>query len=281
MSANSKTIGATVDVEYEDESGPATILNIDRNKQKVMKELITVEAELNREKENLPEKRDRKRNTKYISSSESDEEQESLQQPKKSCKQNIRKRHNSDLLTWMSSINKGSDCSNCSSLEDENKKLNKELAELRSLNFKLQNALLKKLDGPSSPVTPQRALPITRSEEPVGGVEIEKDSAETEICKRAGISPVSLKKIPRSRAVALFIRDVATVTFGREVLASYSLKGESSKSAKPALPTEKVTALLDLASLKYPGCSEKELKTALRSKLNDEHKMAKRRLVDL
>ncbi|PIK50708.1 hypothetical protein BSL78_12394 [Apostichopus japonicus] len=72
---------------------------------------------------------------------------------------------------------------------------------------------------------------------------------------RDGVPRMKFGNIPGSRPVTLFIRVVAAVTFGREVLASHSLKGESSKSAKPALPTEKVTALLDLASLKYPGCS--------------------------
>ena len=53
--------------------------------------------------------------------------------------QDIRKRHNSDLVTWMTNIKRDDKCTRCSNLETENGRLRKELAEVQSLNFKLQN----------------------------------------------------------------------------------------------------------------------------------------------
>ena len=55
-----------------------------------MKELSAVEAEADRcDEVNLPEKRERKKNSKYISSSSESEEETVLPQPKKMCKQVI------------------------------------------------------------------------------------------------------------------------------------------------------------------------------------------------
>ncbi|XP_067303617.1 BEN domain-containing protein 6-like [Pseudorasbora parva] len=76
-----------------------------------------------------------------------------------------------------------------------------------------------------------------------------------------------------------FTNELLLVTFGRETLATHSLNGRKASNAetsKEALPAHKVSVLIDYIQKKF-SVSTSDIKAVIRTKLNNEDKLFKKR----
>ncbi|XDV23431.1 hypothetical protein PO909_028009 [Leuciscus waleckii] len=76
-------------------------------------------------------------------------------------------------------------------------------------------------------------------------------------------------RLNKSRA-SLFTQELATVLFGREILARCTLTGKSGTQSKDQLDPHKVQALIDTVIKQFPTTTVSEVRALIRRKCNNE-----------
>jgi hypothetical protein len=72
------------------------------------------------------------------------------------------------------------------------------------------------------------------------------------------------------------VAELMSYFFTRKEMCSHSLTGQKANTtheSKPALPNEKVQAIINYVGKRFPGVNEAQLRLCMRTKLSNERKM--------
>ncbi|XP_050958957.1 BEN domain-containing protein 6-like isoform X2 [Labeo rohita] len=267
--------GDVVDVAYEDESSPATIIDIDENKETLRRRMFRLEGK-RRTQACVPntEKRVAKKKKMYTPTQSPSSDSEPP------MKHQVINRKNIMLMQEINSMDsQAGESSRETQLEQEICRLQKENENLRALNISLQQKILPMLESMAPNITLRTdTLNNQKSQENLS----HKNPPEK--TQGLGISPTVLASCGRGgTSCSAMVKDLAVAVFGRETLATHGLSGRAGNAnkgttAKPALDQDKVMLILDTVQKKFPDVPIKFIRAALREKLNDEHKLRVRKM---
>ncbi|XP_048014815.1 BEN domain-containing protein 6-like isoform X1 [Megalobrama amblycephala] len=270
--------GDVVDVAYEEESSPATVIDIDESKDTLRRRMFRLEGK----RKNQPclqndAKRVAKKKKTYTPTQSPSHSKTSSSDQEPPVKHQVIHRKDSMLMQEINSMESQAEehSSRETQLEREILKLKKENENLRALNIALQQEILPMLKcsmNQDTRLVAQQPQDSSQKNPPEKTQGLGISSAVLTSCGRGGTS------------CSAMVKDLAVAVFGRETLATHGLSGRAGNAntgtlAKPALDQDKVVMILDTVQKKFPDVPKKFIRAALREKLNDEHKLRVRKTV--
>ncbi|XP_067299340.1 uncharacterized protein [Pseudorasbora parva] len=247
--------GDVVDVAYEDESSPATIIDIDESKENLRRKMFRLEGKRNKQS-CLPnaEKRVAKKKKMYTPTQSPSSDAEPP------CKHQFVHRKDNMLMQEINSMDSQAreHSSRETQLEKEILKLQKENENLRALNVSLQQKILPMIESMNWDTLNHQKTDHSSQKNP------------PEKTQGLGLSPSVLASCGRGgTSCTSMVKDlaVAVAVFGRETLATHGLSGRTGNAnkgtiAKPALDQDKVVLILDTVQKKFPDVPIKFIRAA-------------------
>ncbi|KAL1268482.1 hypothetical protein QQF64_033845 [Cirrhinus molitorella] len=228
--------GDVVDVAYEEESSPATIIDIDENKETLRRRMFRLDGK--RKKKCVPnvEKRVAKKKKIYTPTQSPSSDAEPP------LKHQVIHRNNMMLMQEINSMDSQTpQSSREAQLEQEILRLKNENEQLRALNINMQQKILPILESMSQNIPPSTDSLHSQKED-----SRHKNPSE----KGLGISHSVLASCGRGgTSCSAMVKDLAVAVFGRGTLATHGLSGRAGNAnkgttAKPALDQDKVMLIL-------------------------------------